>query len=79
MDNDSPFSGRDLPIIGQPTVLNMSAIVLLQCNCEDKTLLMGPVGAGPFVCPKCNKNWAVDLQVQIAVQQVLPTSPILSN
>ena len=71
MDPKSPFA-TNVPIIGQPQILNMSAIVLLQCNCEAKTLLMGPVGAIPLGCPSCKKVWLVQAEVSLQVQQVVP-------
>ena len=71
MDNDSPFAGRDVPIIGQPKILNIVAIGLIQCNCEDKPLMMGPIGPLPFICQACKKAWQVQAQVQVAVVQIV--------
>lgn len=71
MDSNSPFAGRDVPIIGQPKILNVVAISLLQCNCEDKPLMMGPIGPAPFVCQACSKAWLVQAQVQVAVTQII--------
>ena len=70
MDQNSPFA-KDVPIIGQPQILGMSPIVLLQCKCEKKELLMGPIGPTPFVCHSCNKMWAVDAAIKISVTQIL--------
>ena len=70
MDPKSPFA-TTVPIIGQPQILNMSAIVLLQCNCEAKTLLMGPIGGSPLGCPTCKKIWLVLAEVKLEVQQAV--------
>lgn len=70
MDPNSPFA-KDIPIIGQPKILNVVAVALLQCNCEAKTQIMGPVGPQPFGCPTCRKLWVVQAQVQLSVAQIV--------
>lgn len=70
MDPNSPFANA-VPIIGQPVVLNLVAVALLQCNCEAKTLLMGPIGVAPMPCPSCKKVWLVQGEVQVSVQQIV--------
>ena len=81
MDNDSPFAKNQnaIPIIGQPQILNMIAVALVQCNCEAKALLMGTIGPQPFVCGACKKQWLVQAQVQVAVTQVIPRGEIIDS
>ena len=78
MDPKSPFN-ISVPLIGQPQILNMSAIVLLQCNCEAKTLLMGPVGAIPMGCPACKKMWLVQAEVKLEVRHVVAEDNTIRN
>ena len=70
MDSDSPFAKTSIPIIGQAKIVNLVAVVLIQCNCEAKTLLMGTVGSLPLLCDACNKAWVVEAQVGIKIQQI---------
>lgn len=70
MDNDSPFAKMDVPIVGQAKIINLVAVVGIQCNCEAKTLLMGTVGSVPLPCNACNKAWIVEAQVAIKVMQI---------
>lgn len=79
MEPNSPFN-KDVPIIGQPVVLNIVAVALMQCNCEKKTMLMGPISGAPFQCPACKKAWLLNAEMNIAVQQVvLPEQPLITN
>lgn len=73
MDPNSPFN-VNVPLIGQPTIVSAVCVVLLQCNCENKTLLHGPVGNMPMQCPSCHKVWAVDAHVQMNVAQIVQQS-----
>jgi len=77
MDPNSPFSKNDaIPIIGQPKILNVVGVVLMQCNCEQKPLLMGPVGPHPLVCGSCKAAWLVQAKIEVALQQVVIKSVI---
>lgn len=78
MDPNSPFSKNDnaIPIIGQPKILNVVGVVLMQCNCEQKPLLMGPVGPHPLVCGACKAAWLVGAQIEVALQQVAVKSVV---
>jgi len=71
MNNDSPFANRDVPIIGQPKILNIVAVGLIQCNCEGGPLMMGPIGGAPMTCHACKKTWLVEAAVQVTVSQVV--------
>ena len=71
MDPNSPFAGKDVPIIGQPKILDVTAVVLMQCNCENKALLMGTVGPQPLMCGACKKAWLVEAQIEIGARQVV--------
>lgn len=70
MDPNSPFA-KQVPIIGEPKILNVVAVALIQCNCEAKALLMGPVGPAPFVCGACKKAWELQAQVGVAIFPVI--------
>lgn len=70
MDVNSPFAST-VPIIGQPVVLNLVGVALVQCNCEAKTLLMGPIAIAPLACPSCKKVWIVQGEIQVSVQQIV--------
>lgn len=79
MEPNSPFApnvNTNVPLIGQPVILNAVVIALVQCTCPEKTTIIGPIGFPvPLVCPTCKKAWAVNAQLELSIQQVANPTP----
>ena len=77
MNLDSPFAtpGDNIPIIGQPKIVGAVVSVLLTCNCEAHSPILGIAG-GVFTCPACKLQWQIQAKMEFQVQQVVAASKL---
>jgi hypothetical protein len=76
MNPDSPFATpSDIPIIGQPKIVGAVVSILMLCNCEAHSPILGVAG-GTFTCPACKLQWQIQAEMKFMIQQVVAASKL---